>query len=156
MTVGNILMVECDQFIPADLLLLHTSDKKGCCYVETKNLDGETNLKLKNAQKDVNYYFKNEKDLDSIDGEILCEKPNNAIHKFEGQISIPHHNDKIPLGPENILLRGCSLRNTDFVYGVCVFTGHDSKLMKNSASAKYKFSTLEIMTNNAILLILMT
>jgi phospholipid-transporting ATPase len=60
------------------------------------------------------------------------------------------------LGPDNILLRGCSLRNTEFVYGVCVFTGHDSKLMKNSANAKYKFSTLEIMTNNAILLILST
>ena len=154
--VGNILKIKCDQFVPADLLILHSSDKKGCCYVETKNLDGETNLKIKNTQKDLNYYFKNEGDLTGINGEIICEKPNNAIHKFEGQISIANHQDKIPLGPENIILRGCSLRNTDYVYGVCVFTGHDTKLMKNSANAKYKFSTLEVMTNNAILLILGT
>lgn len=82
--VGNIVKVECDEYIPADLLILHTSDKKGCCYVETKNLDGETNLKIKNAQKELNYYFSNQKDLSQIDGEIVCEKPNNAIHKFEG------------------------------------------------------------------------
>lgn len=52
--------------------------------METKNLDGETNLKIKNTQKDLNYYFKNERDLTGINGEIICEKPNNAIHKFEG------------------------------------------------------------------------
>ena len=156
MHTGNILKIECDQFIPADLLILHSSDKKGCCYVETKNLDGETNLKIKNAQKDLNYYFKNEKDLAGIDGELICEKPNNQIHKFEGQILIPQNQDKISLSAENVLLRGCSLKNTDFVYGLCIFTGHDSKLMQNSANAKYKFSTLEVMTNNAILLILTT
>ena len=56
--VGNIVRIDRDQYIPADLLILHSSDKKGCCYVETKNLDGETNLKIKNAWKDINYYFK--------------------------------------------------------------------------------------------------
>jgi P-type E1-E2 ATPase len=47
--VGDILKIKSDQYIPADLLILHSSDPKGCCYVETKNLDGETNLKIKNA-----------------------------------------------------------------------------------------------------------
>ena len=45
--VGNIVKVENDQYIPSDILLLGTSDAKGQCYVETKNLDGETNLKIK-------------------------------------------------------------------------------------------------------------
>ena len=54
---------------------------------------------------------------------------------------------KIPLSVDNLLLRGSSLRNTHFVFGVAVFTGHDSKVMRNNEKAKYKFSTLEKMTN---------
>lgn len=55
-----------------------------------------------------------------------------------------------------MLLRGCSLKNTEFVYGIAVFTGHDTKVMRNAASAKYKFSSLERKMNMAIGLILMT
>ena len=63
---------------------------------------------------------------------------------------------KIPLTVENLLLRGSSLRNTHFVFGVAVFTGHDSKVMINNEKAKYKFSTLEKMTNYSIFVILGT
>jgi phospholipid-transporting ATPase len=55
--VGDIIKVNEDEMIPADIVILHTSDPKGCCYVETKNLDGETNLKMKNAHKELNDYF---------------------------------------------------------------------------------------------------
>ena len=50
---------------------------------------------------------------------------------------------QIPLGQENVLLRGMSLRNTEYIYGVVVFTGHDTKVMQNSAKAKMKFSKLQ-------------
>lgn len=53
----------------------------------------------------------------------------------------------IPLDVDTFVLRGCKLRNTEHVIGMIVFTGHETKIMKNSASAKYKFSTLEIMSN---------
>lgn len=53
-----------------------------------------------------------------------------------------------------MILRGCRLRNTEFVYGITVFTGHDSKVMMNSTRAKYKFSSLESMSNKAILAVL--
>ena len=91
-----------------------------------------------------------EKHWPSFEGEITCEKPNNAIYKFEGYINM---DEKIPLDADSMLLRGCKLRNTGFVYGVCVFTGPETKIMKNSAKAKYKFSTLELMSNQAILLV---
>jgi len=42
-----VIKVMCDEFIPSDLILLASSDKKGTLYIETKNLDGETNLKIK-------------------------------------------------------------------------------------------------------------
>ena len=51
--VGNILQLKTDDPIPCDMLILHTSDAKGICYVETKNLDGETNLKIKTANKEL-------------------------------------------------------------------------------------------------------
>jgi P-type E1-E2 ATPase len=52
--VGDIVQTHCDQYFPADLVLVQSSDSKGVCYIETKNLDGETNLKHKLAEKYLN------------------------------------------------------------------------------------------------------
>lgn len=52
--VGQIVKVEQDTFFPADMILAQSSESKGMCYVETKNLDGETNLKHKTAEKYLN------------------------------------------------------------------------------------------------------
>jgi phospholipid-transporting ATPase len=46
-----------DEAIPADLVLVKSSDPKGTLYIETKNLDGETNLKNKYVHKDINEKF---------------------------------------------------------------------------------------------------
>lgn len=83
----------------------------------------------------------------------MCETPNGALYKFEGQAQVPHKSDKIPINPENVLLRGSSVRNTEYVYGIAVFTGHDSKVMKNSTSSKYKFSKLEILVNKSMVIV---
>ena len=47
--VGMVVKIMQDEFFPCDLILLNSSGPKGVCYVETKNLDGETNLKHKSA-----------------------------------------------------------------------------------------------------------
>ena len=124
-------------------------------YIETKNLDGETNLKNKSVEKGMNTMFSNQ-DWNRLDEtRIVCEKPNNAIYKFEGYLELPD-SSKISLGAENMILRGCKLRNTDEVYGITVFTGHDSKIMMNASAAKYKFSSLEKMSNRGIICVLCT
>ena len=68
--------------------MLASSDVNGLCYVETKNLDGETNLKIKKVQTDMQEAFHEEKVLLTVEGEVICEKPNNAIYKFEGAAHI--------------------------------------------------------------------
>jgi len=55
--------------------------------------------------------------------------PNNAIYKFEGNIELSTLVNRISLGADNMVLRGSSLRNTEYVYGIAVFTGHDTKVM---------------------------
>ena len=151
--VGQIVKIADDEFAPCDILLLNSSDPKGICYVETKNLDGETNLKIKTVQKDLSYLYKVPDDFRKLDGQLLCERPNNAIYKFEGQLKIQEVHEKISLCADNLMLRGSSLKNTEYVYGIAVFTGHDTKIMMNSAAAKYKFSSLEKLMNKALVVV---
>ena len=63
--------------------------------------------------------------------------------------------NKISLDHENLLLRGMSLKNTDYLYGIVIFTGHETKVMKNSEEAKYKSSRLELLTGKTIKLVLL-
>ena len=58
----------------------------------------------------------------------------------------------IGLGEEQILLRGSSLRNTKYIWGIAVYTGHDSKVMMNSAKSTVKKSKLEIALNRYLLM----
>ena len=53
-----------------------------------------------------------------------------------------------------MLLRGASLKNTDWIYGIVVFTGHETKIMMNSVRTKAKLSKLERATNMYILLLI--
>lgn len=76
--VGDIIKVQCDEFFPADMVLCKSSENKGMCYVETKNLDGETNLKHKVTEKFVNKRIVDLERLDErLEGVVTCELPND-------------------------------------------------------------------------------
>lgn len=150
--VGDLVRVPCDQFFPADMVLVESSDPKGVCYIETKNLDGETNLKHKIAEKWLNTQLHQGGDFALVlAGSIDCEEANDQIYKFEGTFNSTYGNKKIVLSSENLLLRGSSLRNTDWALGVVVYSGHQTKIMMNSSSAKFKMSGLEKGTNKHII-----
>ncbi len=151
--MGNIVKVENNQFFPADLVLLNSSGRKGICYIETKNLDGETNLKHKVANKDIMPYCLNDKALADLKGSIKCEGPTDKIYQFDGVFEPSEGGEKISLSYENFLLRGSSLRQTDWVVGLVTFTGHHTRIMKNSTGARTKFSRIERQTNMQILFI---
>ncbi|CAH9056008.1 unnamed protein product [Cuscuta epithymum] len=138
--VGDIVKVEKDQFFPADLLLLSSSYGDGICYVETMNLDGETNLKVKRALE-VTMQLDDDGSFKDFRATIKCEDPNPNLYTFEGNLE--YERQTYPLDPTQILLRDSKLRNTAFIYGVVIFTGFDSKVMQNSTKSPSKRSRIE-------------
>ncbi|GAB2269219.1 Probable phospholipid-transporting ATPase 4 [Dionaea muscipula] len=138
--VGDVVKVEKDHFFPADLLLLSSSYEDGICYVETMNLDGETNLKVKRSLE-VTLPLDDDATFKDFTGIIKCEDPNSSLYTFVGNLE--YDRQVYPLDPSQILLRDSKLRNTSYVYGVVIFTGHDTKVMQNATESPSKRSTVE-------------
>jgi len=136
-------------------VVLSSSLPKGICFVETKGLDGETNLKQKQARPEcIELVTENEMSIfnNFSKSRITCDLPNPYLYKFEGQLLLPT-GEKIPLTNENLLLKGCQLRNTGHVYGIAVYTGHQTKIMENSLKGRPKKSRIELATNTYIIII---
>ncbi|EPS65072.1 hypothetical protein M569_09707, partial [Genlisea aurea] len=138
--VGDIVRVEKDEFFPADLVLLSSSYEDDVCYVETMNLDGETNLKLKQALE-VTSVMNSDSDAGSFKAVVKCEDPNANLYSFVG--SMEYDSQQHPLSPQQLLLRDSKLRNTDHVYAAVIFTGHDTKVIQNSTDPPSKRSNVE-------------
>ncbi|XP_022881896.1 putative phospholipid-transporting ATPase 9 [Olea europaea var. sylvestris] len=138
--VGNIVKVEKDEFFPADLVLLSSSYEDAVCYVETMNLDGETNLKLKQAL-DLTSSLNEDEGLKDFRAIIKCEDPNANLYSFVGSMELEEQQHS--LSPQQLLLRDSKLRNTDYIYGVVIFTGHDTKVIQNSTDPPSKRSRIE-------------
>ncbi|XP_050236678.1 phospholipid-transporting ATPase 3 [Mercurialis annua] len=146
--VGDIVRIKQDGFFPADLLFLASTNQDGVCYIETANLDGETNLKIRKALERTWDYLTPEKAAE-FKGEVQCEQPNNSLYTFTGNLII--QKQTLPLSPNQLLLRGCSLRNTVYIVGAVIFTGQESKVMMNSMNVPSKRSTLERKLDKLIL-----
>ncbi|XP_041079206.1 phospholipid-transporting ATPase VB-like isoform X1 [Polyodon spathula] len=139
--VGDFVKVVCNEIIPADILLLHTSDLNGICHIETANLDGETNLKQRRV---VRGFLSPDSPFvpEHFDSTVVCEKPNNDLNRFKGYIEKPDKK-KIGFDRKSLLLRGCTVRNTEEAAGIVVYAGHESKAMLNNSGPRYKRSKLE-------------
>ncbi|NXI29298.1 AT8B2 ATPase, partial [Sterrhoptilus dennistouni] len=172
--VGDIIKLENNQFVAADLLLLSSSEPHGLCYIETAELDGETNMKVRQAIP-VTVELGNTSQLARFDGEVICEPPNNKLDKFGG--TLYWKEDKYPLSNQNMLLRGCVLRNTEWCFGLVIFAGGlrpqlllrctegrerhplmpshfpgpDTKLMQNSGRTKFKRTSIDRLMNTLVL-----
>ncbi|RIB10327.1 hypothetical protein C2G38_2106365 [Gigaspora rosea] len=150
--VGDIIRVESGEFFPADLILLSSSEPEGLCYIETSNLDGETNLKIKQATNDTANLTNPEK-TSRLAGYIKSETPNNSLYTYDGLLEMDAQNGRkrVPLDPTQLLLRGAQLRNTSWVYGIVIFTGHETKLMRNATATPIKRTSVEKMVNVQII-----
>ncbi|CAF2821806.1 unnamed protein product [Rotaria sp. Silwood2] len=112
--VGDIVRLENNEFITADIVLISTSERHSLCYIETAELDGETNLKKREALQETCGLEDHIDQLSSFDVEIECEVPNNNLGRFEGNLTSKEK--KFSLNNGNILLRGARLKNTQWVF----------------------------------------
>uniref|UniRef100_A0A673U3I7 Phospholipid-transporting ATPase n=1 Tax=Suricata suricatta TaxID=37032 RepID=A0A673U3I7_SURSU len=146
--VGDFIQMQCNEIIPADILLLFSSDPSGICHLETANLDGETNLKQRSvvkgfSQQEVQF------EPERFHNTIVCEKPNNHLNKFKGYMEHPDQS-RTGLGSESLLLRGCTIRNTKVAVGIVIYAGHETKAMLNNNGPRYKRSKIERHMNTDI------
>ncbi|KAH6894066.1 hypothetical protein B0T10DRAFT_399522 [Thelonectria olida] len=167
--VGDFVRIYNDDELPADIIILATSDSDGACYVETKNLDGETNLKVRQALR-CGRSLRHARDCERAEFVIESEGPHPNLYKYNGAIkwrqTVPGFPDDDPadmtepITIDNLLLRGCNLRNTEWVLGVVVFTGHDTKIMMNAGITPSKRARIaremnfNVICNFGILLIM--
>lgn len=151
--VGDIIQVQENEGIPCDMVMLASGLSTGRAYVETANLDGEKFLKIKECIEAINQDSKEPNgDLKTklrYIGLLRCDHPNPKLHEFSGLIQ--HKRDTFPLAAKHILLTGSVLKNTNWILGVSVYTGDDTKLRQSTSVSRYKMSRIERLLNRYII-----
>ncbi|XP_064133724.1 phospholipid-transporting ATPase IG isoform X9 [Loxodonta africana] len=143
--VGDVVEVQADETFPCDLILLSSGTSDGTCYVTTASLDGESNCKTHYAVHDTIALCTAES-IDTLRATIECEQPQPDLYKFVGRINIYSNSLEAvarSLGPENLLLKGATLKNTKKIYGVAVYTGMETKMALNYQGKSQKRSAVE-------------
>ncbi|BGP19449.1 hypothetical protein JCM10213_006269 [Rhodosporidiobolus nylandii] len=168
--VGDVILLKENDQIPADVVVLSTSDPDGVCFVETKNLDGETNLKPRKALK-ATMGIGNEEDIEHARFWIDSEPPHANLYSYNAVLKYRSKEEKVGMEHpvvehhvrqeseelqeavtiNELLLRGTQLRNTAWAIGLVVFTGADTKIMLNQGETPSKRSKIEKETNFNVL-----
>lgn len=158
--VGDYIRVRANEEVPADMVVISTSDAEGNCFVETKNLDGETNLKNKTSLQ-CGASLKHARDLSNTKFWIECDAPNSQLYSFKGTLHYENYDlrgqlvnpdEKESITNDHVLLRGSTLRNTKWVIGVVVYTGLETKIMLNSGITPEKTSKISRELNLSVII----
>ncbi|KAJ5833018.1 hypothetical protein N7474_001329 [Penicillium riverlandense] len=153
--VGDVIKLERNQPVPADLVLLHANGPNGVAYIETMALDGETNLKKKQPVQPVAKVCSTVDDINSNSVHFAVEDPNIDLYKFDGHVSV-NAQEKLPLTNNEIVYRGSILRNTDRALGMVIYTGEECKIRMNAnKNPRIKKPTLQGKVNRVVMLIVL-
>ncbi|KAL0570141.1 hypothetical protein V5O48_011819 [Marasmius crinis-equi] len=149
--VGDIVKICDNEPIPADILICSTSEEENEAYVETKNLDGETNLKSRHAVSLLNH-LNSAKSCASKENQFVInlDSPDENMYRLNANVRVGE--DTAPTDLSMVLLRGTVLRNTAWVIGVVMFTGEDTKIVQNSGGTPSKRSKVERQMNPQVFL----
>ncbi|KAI0398363.1 hypothetical protein F5Y17DRAFT_410106 [Xylariaceae sp. FL0594] len=147
--VGDIVKLRRDEAVPADMVILHATGENGLAYIDTMDLDGETNLKSKESLRD----FKacgTIAGLRSTAAEFVVEDPNPDLYLFDGRVLV--NGKTLPLTSNEVIYRGSTIRNTSCVIGLVINTGEECKIRMNANQhPEAKKPALEAMANKIVL-----
>ena len=144
---GDLVLLLANEAVPADIVLLSTGMAAGIAFVSTKGLDGETNLKRKEAvvlTQDVD----SPSNCTKFSISIEHERPNPNLYSYKGNLTIYELNSSkvesiIPISSSNVLLAGSFVKNTNWVVGFITGVGPESKVVLNSKKGARKTSQVE-------------
>ncbi|XP_041448239.1 phospholipid-transporting ATPase VA isoform X2 [Drosophila obscura] len=143
--VGDIVHLSNNETVPADILLLRSSEAHGVCYIDTCDLDGETNLKRREVVRgfeELQSIFVPSKFVSRVE----ADAPTTKLYRFHGALIHPT-GERVPISTECLLLRESRLKNTDYIEGIVVYAGHETKSMLNNSGPRYKRSQVEQQMN---------
>eukprot|EP00760_Papus_ankaliazontas_P008920 PhM_4_TR13946/c0_g1_i5/m.5254 len=151
--VGDVLYIENGEEIRADCILLSSSLPEGIAYIDTAQLDGETNVKSRKAQDESTYArFLSPDAFKVAELNIIQGLPHESLVQWQG---VQHcEGTTVPLGIDQFLYRGAFIRNTEWVYGVVVYAGIHTKMMMNLKQKPPKFSYMDQRLNYFILVVI--
>ncbi|KAI9368792.1 hypothetical protein BJX61DRAFT_197261 [Aspergillus egyptiacus] len=153
--VGDVIRLERDQPVPADMVLLHADGPNGVAYVETMALDGETNLKTKQPCQSVAKVCSSVEGICSRSIHFAVEDPNLDLYKFDGNVQVAA-GEKTPLTNNEVFYRGSILRNTERATGMVIYTGEECKIRMNAnKNPRIKMPSLQAKVNRVVMLIVL-
>ncbi|GAB7363986.1 hypothetical protein MBLNU230_g4546t1 [Neophaeotheca triangularis] len=149
--VGDVVKLHRDDAVPADLVLLNSKGPNGVTYIETMALDGETNLKNKQATPSLIKKCKNDEDVAACKAQFVVEDPNTDLYNFEGRVTVD--GETAPLTNNEIVYRGSVLRNTPEAIGMVIYTGEACKIRMNAnKNPRIKAPTLQKTVNRIVII----
>lgn len=150
--VGDIVRLLRNEAAPADLVILHTAGSNGIAYIETMALDGETNLKSKQALSPLAKTCKTAEEITQCKANFVVEDPNLDLYNFEGNCSVA--DETLPLTNHEIIYRGSILRNTAELYGMVIHSGEECKIRMNATkNPRIKAPALQAVVNKIVIII---
>ena len=150
--VGDVIKLERNEAVPADIVLLQAKGTEGAAYIETMALDGETNLKTKQPSPPLARSCREHEDIPKCQAHVAVEDPNLDLYNFEGKVTVA--GETLPLTNNEIVYRGSVLRNTSEATGLVIYTGEECKTRMNATkNPRIKAPTLQFAVNRIVIVI---
>lgn len=145
--VSDLIIVEKDQRVPADMVFLRTSEKNGACFLRTDQMDGETDWKLRLTVAPCQR-LPCDADMLNISASVYAEKPQTDIHSFVGTFTrYDGERTEIPLSIENTMWANTVIASGTAV-GVVIYTGSETRSVMNTSNPETKFGLTDLEVNN--------